>query len=195
MIRLAALLAGGAGRRFDGPTHKLLAPLHGRPVWEHSLQAVLEAGFTDVVVVTGAVALEVPDEWTGTAVRLQVVHNEHWHLGQATSLAVAVAAARATGAADLTVGLADQPCVGADAWRRVATADPRCRIVIAEYDGVAGPNPVRLRRDVWPLLPTAGDRGARDVIREHPSWVCRVVCLGSSTDIDTREDLQRWNDC
>ena len=49
--RVAALLAAGGGARFQGPTHKLLAPLHGRPVWEHSLAHVMAAGFDHVVFV------------------------------------------------------------------------------------------------------------------------------------------------
>jgi CTP:molybdopterin cytidylyltransferase MocA len=85
--------------------------------------------------------------------------------------------------------------VTADAWRTVAGAPPECPIVIAEYDGVPGPNPVRLGRRVWSLLPAAGDTGARHVIREHPEWVCSVACVGSVADIDTLEDLARWNHC
>ena len=68
-------------------------------------------------------------------------------------------------------------------------------IVVSVYDGTPGPNPVRLAADVWPLLPTTGDAGARDLIRDHPAWVCRVHSVGSAVDIDTLEDLARWRSC
>lgn len=182
---VAALLAAGGGTRFVGPAHKLLTGLAGRPLWLHSLAAVLQAGFDHVVVVTGAVPLDLP-------VDVIERHNPHWGRGQAGSVQLAVGAARELGAEALTVGLADQPFVGPAAWAAVRDADPACRLVVASYGGRLGPNPVRLRADVWPLLPTTGDGGARDLLRERPQWVCRVECVGSGDDIDSVEDLARW---
>ncbi|MDO8362950.1 MAG: nucleotidyltransferase family protein [Actinomycetota bacterium] len=190
MPRVAALLAAGSGSRFHGPQHKLLATLHGRPVWEWALHQVLAADFDFVVVVTGAVELTLPP-----AAGLINRHNPQWQLGQAGSVLEAIDAAHGLGAHEVTIGLADQPFVTAAAWRAVATAEPECHIVIATYDGVPGPNPVRLDRAVWPLLPTDGDAGARHLIREHPEWVCPVPCVGSVADIDTLEDLERWKNC
>lgn len=186
--RVAALLAAGGGSRFRGPHHKLLADLDGRPVWARALHNVLAAGFDQVVVVTGAVALDLP----GTVTEC---HNPDWASGQAGSVQMAVRAAAELGADAVTIGLADQPFVPAETWHAISTADPSARIVIAVYDGAPGPNPVRLSSDVWPLLPTDGDAGARDLIRDHPAWVCRVDSVGSAADIDTLEDLARWRSC
>lgn len=188
MVHVAALLAAGGGTRFRGSTHKLLAPLQDRPVWLHALDHALGAGFDHVVVVTGAAELDVP----APALRR---HNPHWQEGQATSLQVAVQVARSLGAGMLTVGLADQPFVTSAAWGAVRGADPGCRVVVAEYEGRIGPHPVRFAEDVWPTLPHSGDEGARELLRQHPDWVCRVPCLGSVADIDTTEDLDRWKSC
>jgi molybdenum cofactor cytidylyltransferase len=192
MVRVAALLAAGGASRFKGSTHKLLAPLGGRPVWERSLEAVLGAGFDHVVVVTGAVTLPTPPDVSPT-----VIWRSHpaWSEGQAGSVQVALRAAAELGADRVTIGLADQPFVPSEAWRAVTDAPAECRIAIATYDGTPGPNPVRLDRTVWPLLPTEGDAGARHLISQHPSWVCRIPCVGSGADIDTVEDLERWNNC
>lgn len=192
MPRIAALLAAGAGVRYAGPTHKLQARLHDRPVWEWSLHRALGAGFDTVVVVTGALDLVPPADTTD---RVIVRHNPDWADGQSTSLRVATATASELGGADVTIGLADQPFVTAEAWRAVSTADATCRIVIATYDGRPGPHPVRLAAEVWPLLPSSGDHGARHLLELHPEWVCRVPCLGSVDDIDTVEDLARWKSC
>jgi CTP:molybdopterin cytidylyltransferase MocA len=185
----AVLLAAGGGSRFAGTTHKLLAELQGVAVWRRSVQSVIDAGFDSVIVVTGAVQLPVSAH---DRARLQLVHNPRWAHGQSTSLRAGVDAAARGGARRVVVGLADQPFIAADSWRRIAHADTTNPIVVATYDGVRGPNPVRLASQVWPLLPNEGDVGARDVIRAHPQWVTEIECVGSTADIDTLEDLERW---
>jgi molybdenum cofactor cytidylyltransferase len=186
------LLAAGAGSRFTGESHKLLARINGVEVWRRAAHAAFEAGFAELIVVTGAVDLQPTDEEQRT---YQFVHNPDWAAGQATSLRVAVSHAASLGAAGIVVGLADQPFVSAETWRRVALADPTSPIVVATYHGVRGPNPVRLAAEIWPLLPEQGDLGARDVIRARPLSVMEIECVGSSADIDTLEDLERWKNC
>jgi CTP:molybdopterin cytidylyltransferase MocA len=190
---VAVLLSAGGGSRFHGTTHKLLADLHGRPVWRRALDHVLDAGFHHVIVVTGAIDLPGPQDVLPDAV--VCVHNPAWATGQASSLQVAIRMADTLGAASVTVGLADQPFVTAASWSAVRSADPECRVVVAVYDGRPGPHPVRLGREVWPHLATSGDEGARSLLRLHPEWVCHVPCVGSTADIDTLEDLERWKSC
>ena len=185
-LRAAALLAAGGGSRFDGPSHKLLAPLNGRPVWEWALAAMVDAEFDLRVVVTGAVTFELP----GNVVER---HNPQWAQGQATSLLCAVAAAEAVGADSLTVGLADQPHVPSAAWRAVANAPEEYPIVMATYNDKPGPHPVRFAREMWPMLPDTGDEGARRLIQSHPELVHRMACSGLPVDIDTADDLDTFN--
>ena len=186
MTTTAVLLAAGGGSRFAGSTHKLLATIGGIPVFRRSLDHVIAAGFDHVVVVTGAIALDI-DEPT-----VLTVHNPMWQQGQAGSLQLALSAAKGFDSDFVVVGLADQPFVPESAWRAIADSASASPIVVATYDGVRGPNPVRLQRSVWPHLPTDGDEGARPVMRLHPDWVDEVACEGSAADIDTLEDLGQW---
>ena len=179
----AVVLAAGGGSRFIGSSHKLLAVLDGQPVYRHALAAVQAAGFAHVIVVTGAVELELGDGF-------QVAHNHRWADGQAGSLQVGIAAADALGADAVVVGLADQPFISPHAW--VAVASSTAAIAVATYNGVRA-NPVRLHRSVWSDLPHEGDRGARSLMLARPELVEEVACQGSPADIDTMEDLQQWN--
>lgn len=192
MTTVAVVLAAGAGSRFSGPTHKLLAPLGtetvaGTPadtVAGRAIGAARAAAIGPVIVVVGAVDL--PSDVTAGCL---VVCNPNWAEGQATSVQCAVTAARANGADAVVIGLADQPFVTPDAWQAVASSTSP--IAVATYDGVRG-NPVRLHESVWSLLPVTGDSGARDLIRLRSELVSEVACGGSSADIDTQEDLDSW---
>ncbi|MGY6501028.1 MAG: nucleotidyltransferase family protein [Acidimicrobiales bacterium] len=185
MTTAAVVLAAGGGTRFAADGHKLLATIGGRPVVALAVEGAVTAGLDEVIVVTGAVDLTsvLPAEVTR-------VHNDAWAHGQATSLQAGVAAARSGGHDAVVVGLGDQPFVGPRPWAAVAAST--APIAVASYDGQRR-NPVRLAAEVWPLLPTTGDEGARALMRVRPELVEAVPCQGQSDDIDTVEDLERWN--
>jgi len=184
---LAAVLAAGGSTRF-GERAKQLAPFRGRPLLSWAVDAAVGAGvFERVVVVAGAV-----DVRPAVPAGVDVVENPRWSSGQATSLAVAVDEARAGGYDALVVGLGDQPFVGPEAWRAVATAAVDAPIVVATYDGRRG-NPVRLTPSVWEDLPSTGDEGARRLMVGRPELVGEVACPGNAADIDTQEELDRWS--
>jgi molybdenum cofactor cytidylyltransferase len=183
---LAVVLAAGGGSRYAGTGHKLLAERDGRTIVEHAVAAAAEA-VGDVLVITGAARLP-PRVAAMPGVRL--VHNPAWADGQATSLTAAIAIATADDTIDaVVVGLGDQPDITPEAWRRVAAS--AAPIAIATYAG-GRRNPVRLHRSVWPLLPTTGDEGARALTRLRADLVEEVPCSGSPDDIDTLEDVLRW---
>jgi CTP:molybdopterin cytidylyltransferase MocA len=185
------LLAAGAGRRFDAPFHKLDAEIDpGLSIGCRAITVALDAEIGPVAVVTGAHRLVGLDELLARASdRLIEVPNPSWEQGQITSVRAGIEIARHHGADAVVIGLADQPFITSDAWRAVAASD--APIAVATYDGQRA-NPVRLHHSVWELLPETGDEGARSLIRLRPDLVDTVVCEGSSIDIDTWEDLKRW---
>ena len=183
---LGVLLAAGAGSRFAGPDHKLLAPLKGASVVSYALSSMVSANLGACIAVTGSVALGAfPDGVTE-------VHNGDWASGQRSSVISAIQYAQANEFDAIVVGLGDQPFITTEAWQLVADADSP--IAVATHDGVRG-NPVKLSSAVWDLfIATDGDRdvGARTLIHLHPELVREVACKGNSADIDTTEDLSKW---
>jgi CTP:molybdopterin cytidylyltransferase MocA len=183
----AVLLAAGEGSRFAGPGHKLDAELDGRQLLHRALDTARASGIGPVLLVVAGdsprpVAAAIPDD-------VKAVVNRRWREGSATSLHAALAVAAELGAGRVVVALADQPFLTSDAWRQVAAAD--AAIAVATYGGRRG-HPVQLRADIWALLPTTGDEGARALMRLRPDLVREVPCRGSAVDIDTVEDLRRW---
>lgn len=121
--------------------------------------------------------------------------NDEWASGQMSSLRRALAWAAAADSAQVVVGLGDQPAIDPSAWQAVAAAGRDAPIAVAIYPGPTGPrrgHPISLDASVWALLPPGGDEGARTVMRLRPDLVREVPCDGSPMDIDTLEDLHRW---
>jgi molybdenum cofactor cytidylyltransferase len=184
---VAVVLAAGVGSRFLGPHHKLDAEIAGRSLLRRSLDAARTSRIGPVLLVVGddrdrPVRTVIPDD-------VVTVVNPTWRQGSATSLQAGIAKAAELAALRAVVALADQPFITAAAWREVAAAD--AAVAVATYGGVRG-HPVQLRADVWPLLPTEGDEGAKAVMRLRPDLVREIPCRGSAVDIDTVEDLHRW---
>lgn len=165
------VLASGRGERFTasgGSTHKLQALLAGKPVLQHTLDAVVASGLP----------------W----------HLENaGHPGMGDSIAAAV---RATPEASGWLILpADLPLVQGATLRAVAEMLAQRAVVIPVFNGVRG-HPVGFSATCRAgLLALKGDQGAASVVRAQEA-VNSVACIdvtdpGTVTDIDTLEDLRR----
>lgn len=166
--------------------------LGDRPLLEHALAAARASALTPVVVAVS------DDRVAAVATGAIVVRNEHPEAGIATSLHAVLGALDAEPDVDaVVVGLADQPLVGAEAYRRVAAAyDAGARLAVATYGGARG-NPVLVGRALWPeALALEGDEGARVLLRRHGAIAVPCDGTGEPTDVDTPEDLAaleaRW---
>jgi len=180
------LLAAGEGSRFGRP--KALAEFEGEPLADRGVRLLAGGGATPVVVVTGAVTVELA--WDlGDVI---VAHNPVWRSGMGSSLAVGLGAVPpASGAA--VIALVDQPLVRPEAVRRlVAAYRDGASVAVAAYRGRAR-NPVLLAREHWAevIERAVGDVGARPFLRAHPELVTLVECgdTGDPADADTPADL------
>ncbi|HTY78977.1 MAG TPA: nucleotidyltransferase family protein [Candidatus Bathyarchaeia archaeon] len=185
----AIVLAAGLSRRMGRP--KLLLTLEGRPVIRHTVERMLAAGLSDVIVVVGPEHEAIRQALEGLPVRLAV--NPTPEAGQASSVRRGIQAVSPLATVAL-IALGDQPWVSADVIHRLlaALAAPGKRIAAPRYaDGLG--NPVLFAADVFPeLLALTGDRGARAVVEKDASRLAVVdVAQAMPRDLDTPEDYER----
>jgi CTP:molybdopterin cytidylyltransferase MocA len=178
------LLAAGGGSRLGQP--KALVELGGEPLARRGIALLRDGGTAPVIVVTGAVAVDLPG--------ILAVHNPRWRTGMGSSLTAGLATVPDSCSAAV-IALVDQPLVGAEAVRRLIAAHASgASVAVAAYDG-APRNPVLIGREHWPEVTAlaVGDAGARPFLRAHPDLVTLVECgdTGRPDDVDTRSDLDR----
>lgn len=188
------LLAAGGGRRLGGRPKALLSH-RGRPLVEHAVRALRDAGCAPVHVVLGAAPAE--DVRARAALPgCVLLDNPDWEAGMGSSLRLGLRSLAArTHAGAAVVLLVDQPGVGAEAVARVSEAfrSPDS-LAAAAYSGRRG-HPVLLGSAHWDGIAASacGDQGAREYLREHARDITLVECgdIAEPADIDTPADLTR----
>ncbi len=183
------VLAAGTGSRFGG-TKQVVVVVDGKPLAQHAIDALSEAGVDEIVVVTGHDAVAVASALT-LPHDARIVWNKAYRDGQATSLAAALHALDDDSEAAVIL-MADQPGVTPDVIRSLVSAfrATRKQVVRAMYED--GPGPSLLSREIYAEAGHLhGDVGARILIASHPEWVEEVAVDGAAPrDIDLPADLE-----
>lgn len=191
----AVVLAAGAGSRFraaGGSGPKVLAPLDGRPILGHVLDAAAAAGLDPIVVVVGPELASDPRLRATIDARpsAQAHVNDRADLGMGTSLAAGLAHLHEAGTHEACVVLlGDQPGIDpAVIGEVVMTWRTTARPTRARYaDGPS--HPVLIPAELWATLIDRTATGARDVLDGLD--VAEVGVRGRSPrDIDVPADLQ-----
>jgi len=181
----AIVLAAGRGTRF-GQEPKLLAPLGGKPLVRHAVEAALDSAADPVIAVTGHRAAEIQAALEGCPVR--VVHNPAFADGLSTSLKAGFAALPPEARAAVIL-LGDMPLVGAGlidllvrGWRQ--GGEPAA--LVPTFGGQRG-NPVVLSRRLDHLIEAlSGDVGAGPLLRGRQDVLEWPVADGAVLeDVDT----------
>lgn len=197
-IASAVLLTGGQGSRLGGCAKSLLR-LEGKPLVLRQLEALCEAGVTQIVVVTGFYHVEVEQLLNTSkgsapwAECVRTVRNPNPEHGQQSSVLRGLRAL--TRPFDLTlVVLVDQPLMTAKDYRECidahAARPSETLISYPRVDGKRG-NPVALAREAVDAVLASGDT-CRSYIEAHKALVHQYPSQNAHflTDIDTLSDIE-----
>lgn len=188
--RIAALvLAAGRSQRMG--TNKLLAPVAGKPMVAHVVDAALASEARPVIVVVGHQRDDVAAALGDRPVRL--VDNPHFADGMASSLKAGLAALP-DDADGVVVCLGDMPRVGPGVIDRlIAAYNPtEGRLICVPTRGGKRGNPVLWDRSFFAeMRQLDGDIGARNLIGAHDDALVEVAMPDDAVlvDIDTPEAL------
>jgi pimeloyl-ACP methyl ester carboxylesterase/CTP:molybdopterin cytidylyltransferase MocA len=144
---------------------------------------------SNVLVVAGDDAARVTQAVEGIP-GVEVVVNDMWHTGQASSLRAGVARAIETGCDAVLIMLSDQPLVDAGCLRKlISHFGHGHQAVAAKYSGVLGVPALFGAKYFGALLEMEGDHGAGRWLRENAERVVAVELPEAATDVDTPADL------
>ena len=186
------LLAAGSSRRFGG--NKLLAPLHGKPLYAWGLSAL-----HDVCQERGGCTLTVVSRYpeiraAARALGAQAVDSPDSEKGQSYSIRAGLQALGRVEERDFLLFLpADQPWITPKTISRLLdAAGPDTWTVTAAFGERVGTPTLFSARLLPDLLALEGDRGGRKLMG-RPGEPCLVIQAGSEReldDVDFPEQLQ-----
>lgn len=187
---VAVVTAAGSAERFGG--RKLLAPIAGEPLLDHTIRSLLDGGVAEVIVVVSADARRelARDVGAMNDACVRVLENADPSRGMFSSIQIGAAAAIGDA---LLVLPGDMPYVRPETVRAlIAKYRERPAIVSPRYKGKRGHPvvmPLSLRDEIAGTTPTAN---LHEVIHHHPDERADLELedAGVVRDVDTPADLE-----
>ena len=189
MRAVAVVTAAGSAERFGGK--KLLTPIDGEPLLDHTIDALLDGGVAEVIVVVGKDARAELERDVNAMLdpRVRAVENRDPSRGMFSSIQEGVAQAQGDA---ILIMPGDMPFVSPETVRAVIAAyEKKPAIISPRYRGKRGHPvalPAFLRDEIRAAAPGAT---LHDVIHAHSDIRIDVDVEdpGINRDIDKPEDL------
>jgi molybdenum cofactor cytidylyltransferase len=190
MRAVAVVTAAGSAERFGGK--KLLTPVDGEPLLDHTIDALLEGGVAEVIVVVGKDGRAELERDVNAMLdpRVRAVENPDPSRGMFSSIQVGVAQAQGDA---ILVMPGDMPFVLPETVRAVIAAyERKPAIVSPRYRGKRGHPvalPASLRDEIREAKPGTT---LHDVIHARTDMRVDIDVddPGTVRDVDRREDLE-----
>ena len=184
------VLAAGMSSRLGSP--KQLLAYKGKSLLQHAVDTALQTSMRPVVIVVGANSDAMKKQLEVR--KAEVVENEGWQEGMASSLRCGMAATQKMkpGADGIIFMVCDQPYVTKlllDSLLQVQhiTGQP---IVASSYEDKLGTPALFHKSFFAELMKLKGDTGARKLIKQHEDLVTTVAFPEGIIDIDTAAEYE-----
>jgi molybdenum cofactor cytidylyltransferase len=187
------LLAAGSSSRLG--RSKQLVSIKGQPLLLKSMNAAIETGIENIIVVLGANEEAHRQVIKDTGIHMVV--NTDWKKGMGNSLksGLSYLLQQLPRAEAVITMVCDQPLINSDHLIKLVSEykSSESVIVASFYQGVAGV-PVLFDRTLFSeLLSMPDEAGAKKIIQQHPHLVKTVPFPGGEIDIDTDDDLKKFS--
>lgn len=185
----AIILAAGASTRLGRP--KQLIHLHGESMLRRTARLALDAGCSPVLAVLGFEAERMRQELRG--LDATAVINPDWPTGMGSSLRYGMQALQQEKPIPerTLLLLCDQPRLSLDLLLSLLKKNDAENfwITASSYAGRQGVPAIFCRPLYAALQSVEGDKGARQIIQQHPDHLAAIDFPEGAIDIDTIEDL------
>jgi len=188
----AVILAAGESSRLDRP--KQLLNHNGGTLIGHVIQTALASKCCSVVVVVGAYETQVRAE--AERFKVQIVENDYWREGKASSIRAAVDTIlrHTEPVSGILILTCDQPHVTTELLNELIDRFQKSdgMPVVSTYADTIGVPAIIPRRLFSELLQLRGDQGAQTLLHGIPDEVVTVSFAGGLLDIDSEADIRKW---
>lgn len=183
---ISAILAAGSSERFG--SSKQLAQLGQQNLIQHVQKILAETTDEKKCVILGCRASQIKDFILS---EFEILENENWKDGLASSIHVATKFAKEEHASHLLLLVCDQPFVSTKLLKALwllSEQNPKS-IIACKYKDTSGIPAIFPAHSFDALEQLSGDKGAKGIIQQNPESVFLDFADGD-IDIDTPEDLQ-----
>jgi molybdenum cofactor cytidylyltransferase len=184
------VLAAGMSSRLGRP--KQLLAYEGKSLLQHAADKALQTSMRPVVVVVGANSDAMKQQVE--EMKVEVVDNEGWMEGMASSIRCGLAAVQKLkpGTDGIIFMVCDQPYVNKSLLDSLLMVqhETALPIVASTYDGKLGTPALFHKIFFSELMALKGDAGARKLMVEHTDDIAAVLFPKGDIDIDTEAEYE-----
>jgi molybdenum cofactor cytidylyltransferase len=188
------ILAAGNSSRFSGT--KQLLHFNNKTLLQHVIDEAIDSSAEPIIIITGANADEIEKEIKQENV--QVIRNENWKEGMASSIVAGVKKAITLNndIEKLIITVSDQPFVSSALFTQLYQTQEKNvqHIVACSYADTIG-TPVLFTQNYFDaLMSLQGDEGAKKILKANSNDVATVDFPQGAIDIDTQKDYDNLLD-